>query len=253
MNNQSIKIKKSIKYLGIWFDFRLSWDEHIKYIAKRTSLIFHAFSQIAKKTWGLNTDAISIIYDHIYIPIVTYACCSWGAAVNKVHLHRKLISSQRKALLLITKAYRTAPNSSLQVIARKPPITEVIKLECNLWNLRLGTDIITSTHHFQANKYEHPSPSNDSIPPYITNYIGTTSFPHPNLEIYTDGSGLNDGVGCAFVTYQSETEIYSQMNRLDCVCSVLQAELMAINLAISWTEENYNHNNIHIISDSAST
>ncbi|XP_067133245.1 uncharacterized protein [Centruroides vittatus] len=146
----------------------------------------------------------------------------------------------------------TAPNSSLQVISRKPPISDIIEIECDIWNLKLGTDINLPAHHLQACNYEHSSPFSQSIPPYINDFIGTTPPHHPDLEIFTDGSGLNDRIGCAFVTFQNSIEIYNQINRLDCTCSVFQAELQAINLAINWTDQHYNHKTVHIIGDSSS-
>ncbi|XP_023238756.1 uncharacterized protein LOC111637486 [Centruroides sculpturatus] len=252
MNNQSIKVEKCIKYLGVWLDFRLSWDIHIKYIAKRTSLIFHAFSQIARKGWGLNSEGLSVIYDHIYVPIITYGCLCWGDAAQKVHLHRKLISSQRKALLLITRAYRTAPNSSLQVISRKPFITEIIRMERSIWSLKNGNDISTPSCNIQACNYEYLSPYTQAIPPHINNLIGNSPPLNPDLVIYTDGSGHNNSIGCAFVAYCNNMEIYSQQNRLHNTCTAFQSEILAINMAINWIEQRYTENSIHIITDSSS-
>ncbi|XP_067145315.1 uncharacterized protein [Centruroides vittatus] len=252
MNNCSIKIEKCIKYLGVWLDFRLSWDEHIKYLTNRTSLIFQAFSELARKRWGLSSQAISIIYDQIYIPIITYGCSSWGNAATKVHLRRKLLSSQRKALLLITRAYRTAPTRSLQVISRKPPITEIIEMEYNLSHLKLGTDICTHSFSFSSSNYEHLSPIASSLPPNINNIFSIVPSGYSDLEVYTDGSGIDNSTGCAFVAYANNVEIYSQKGKLDKNCTVFQAELLAIYMAIHWIEQSYSYINVHIISDSFS-
>ncbi|XP_067139564.1 uncharacterized protein [Centruroides vittatus] len=252
MNNMPIKIEKSIKYLGVWIDFRLGWEDHVKYIAKRTTLIFHAFSQIARKNWGLTSDAINIIYDQIYIPIITYGCCSWGNAIHKVHLHRKLISSQRKALILITRAYRTTPTCSLQVLARKPPITEIIQLEYNLHQLKIGTNICTSTGEIRSENYENHSPTAESLPPYINNLFRIDPPTQPDFEIYTDGSGIDESIGCAFVVYEHNMEIHNVKGKLHKASTVFQAELLAIYMATYWIELYQEYKNVHIISDSYS-
>ena len=41
-------------------------------------------------------------------------------------------------------------------------------------------------------------------------------------------------IGCAFVVFEDEQEIYSEQIRLQSFCSVFQAELLAILKAVEW-------------------
>ncbi|XP_067132872.1 uncharacterized protein [Centruroides vittatus] len=249
MNGKTIKIERAIKYLGVIMDHRLSWDQHIEFITKRTGLITQAFMQVARNSWGLSSEAMSTIHDHIYVPMITYACGSWGWAVQKVHPKRKLISSQRKVLLLITKAYRTAPTHSLQILARKPPIDLTISMNVKLHHARWGLDIQTNDSCIHSSAIERPY-RYCNIPCPGTYTKIKSSSPHlAKIELYTDGSKMNDSIGCSFVVYEDSREIHHDCFRLDRNCSVFQAELVALRTAISWSIANYANTSIHIYTD----
>ncbi|XP_023217402.1 uncharacterized protein LOC111619815 [Centruroides sculpturatus] len=166
----------------------------------------------------------------------------------KVHLKRKLISSQRIALLLISKAYRTTPNVSLQVITRKPPIVDIINLYYNFWSLKWGHDISTFSCNISANQLERNNPV-DTIPPYVHNYLNINPPQYSDVQIFTDGSKLDSKVGCAFVAYKDDHEIHSEQYRLSDHCTAFQAELTAIGKATNWVSAHYKHATIVILTD----
>ncbi|XP_023216632.1 uncharacterized protein LOC111619173 [Centruroides sculpturatus] len=226
---------------------------HIKYITDRTGFVLQSFTQVARKDWDLSSGALSIIYDGLYIPIITYACGTWGWAINKTHIKRKLISSQRKALLLITKAFRTASNSSIQVLAKKPPIDLSILQRRKLLRLKWGEPVQTRTRLITTNDVEWYVPFCDTPSP--DNFIiGLSTFiQKTQLHIFTDGSKINDSIGCSFVVYNSNNhELYNQIFRLDNYCTVFQAELIAIKMCIHWVHANYINTTTHIYTDSLS-
>ncbi|XP_023238091.1 uncharacterized protein LOC111636936 [Centruroides sculpturatus] len=74
-----------------------------------------------------------------------------------------------------------------------------------------------------------------------------------NLNIFTDGSKNDEEVGCAFVAFQRNTEIYTFSDRLGSTCSAFQAELWAILSAIKWCNHNFNSTDINIFTDSCSS
>jgi hypothetical protein len=58
LNNKILKQVNSIKYLGIIFDSKMTFREHINYVEeKRTKLIF-SLSKSAKIMWGLKHEAL---------------------------------------------------------------------------------------------------------------------------------------------------------------------------------------------------
>lgn len=70
---------------------------------------------------GLDGATNKAVYKGGLERILTYACCAWWReATNK--MRRKMQSKQRRALLQITKCYRTTSTVALQVLAGTLPI-----------------------------------------------------------------------------------------------------------------------------------
>ncbi|XP_067122868.1 uncharacterized protein [Centruroides vittatus] len=253
MNAQTVRVKKTIKYLGVVLDFWLLWNSHAAYVNDRTGKIFNAFAGIARRCWGLSTDAMEAIYNQIFVPITTYACGSWGEAVHKVHIKHKLWATQRRALIQLTKAYSTTPNASLHILARKAPIDKVVTLHLKTWHIKWGRDIVTNIIIISSNDLERKVKYSDTRHPatrYKTHF-GTNDL--ADVYIYTDGSKSDTSVGSGFVAYNSNgSEIAVGQYRLDANCTVFQAELFAISMATSWADNNHTHDKISITTDSAS-
>ena len=67
-----------IKYLGIIFDSKLLFREHINYMEEKCVKLIFAPSRLAKVTWGLGHEALKTIYTGGILPLMLY-----GAPVCK--------------------------------------------------------------------------------------------------------------------------------------------------------------------------
>ncbi|XP_023241290.1 uncharacterized protein LOC111639625 [Centruroides sculpturatus] len=253
MDGKHIAVVRELKYLGIILDHTLSWNSHIEYITKHTGYIMHAFAKVARSTWGLGGNAKGAIYDSIFVPIITYGCGTWSVAAEKVHQKRKLISAQRRALLLITKAYRTTANVSLQLLARKPPIDKYINYLQKLCKIKRGDSPASHSEHFIEESWEENIPFQHTLSPYTNNRYIETSPASCAITIFTDGSKYENNVGASFVVYCKKIEIYCKSFQLGPLCSIFQAELYAILQAVVWCEWIINNTQIIIITDSLSS
>jgi ribonuclease HI len=56
------------------------------------------------------------------------------------------------------------------------------------------------------------------------------------MIIYTDGSKTENHVGTSMVAVQDSKEIHINTNRLNTTCTVFQAELYGISIAIDWIQ-----------------
>ncbi|XP_023242004.1 uncharacterized protein LOC111640238 [Centruroides sculpturatus] len=251
MGGKSITIKKTLTYLGIILDYRLSWEPHIDHITKRTGLIFQAFTKVARGTWGLSFDALETIYNQLFIPIITYACGCWGWASNKTHPKCKLTSAQRKALIPLTKAYKTT--SYLQVLARKPPIELHIQFYSQLSCLKWGNNIHLTRDTILTSEFESEPPFSLSPSPSIPHINIIYNTDYNGILIFTDGSKNGSNVGCSFVVLLNNNEIHHSTFRLGVYTTIFQAELFAILMALTWANTQYQSSYITIISDSASS
>jgi hypothetical protein len=53
LNNRRLEVVKEMKYLGIYFDSRLTFDKHISYIAENSTKLIYMLGKSAKLQWSL--------------------------------------------------------------------------------------------------------------------------------------------------------------------------------------------------------
>ena len=58
INNRGVEMVKEMKYLGIHFDNRLTFNRHIKHLAENSSKLIHMLGRSAKLQWGLGNKAL---------------------------------------------------------------------------------------------------------------------------------------------------------------------------------------------------
>jgi len=56
------------------------------------------------------------------------------------------------------------------------------------------------------------------------------------VSIYTDGSKTENHVGASIVAVKNSTEIHTETQRLSITCTVFQAELCGIIMAVDWIQ-----------------
>lgn len=130
-NNNPIKFVNTLKYLGIMIDRGYRMGSHTKFLAEKIKSVTHKFARIANKNWGVGYQSYMTIYKGALVPIITYAAPAWEDKVNAIQA-RNLTTAHRSALIMITKCYRTASTSAMEVLAGIPPI----KFQFYLENLR---------------------------------------------------------------------------------------------------------------------
>jgi hypothetical protein len=66
-----------MKYLGIIFDNKLTFREHINYMAEKCTKLIFALSKSAKLNSGLNHAAVKTIYTGGILPLLLYGAPVW--------------------------------------------------------------------------------------------------------------------------------------------------------------------------------
>lgn len=152
IGNTTIKMKPTVRYLGVHFGTRLNVTPHVNYITTKARSTFGKLVNLAKAHWGLDTKIITTIYKGLVLPILCYAAAGWASNLT-VHHKRKLRSAQRLALLAITRAYRTTSSDALAMLAAQTPINIVLKERIAQYQLRKNLDIeIGNLNHRAANE-----------------------------------------------------------------------------------------------------
>ncbi|XP_067132599.1 uncharacterized protein [Centruroides vittatus] len=248
-----------MRYLGIIFDRALSWKEHINKIHQRMLEKSNTLMQISRNVWGLNYRSGRLIYRAAIEPAILYRVQVWGESANKVETKRKLRSIQRKFMINICKAYRTAPTDALLVLANILPIDLRIKQLVWEWSLikedvnslnskeiedkikkgKLPSDIGELIQKIKENQLEKATKNMDTIrhPAEEISYKADIEQTHNNQEeqwkIFTDGSKNAEGSGAGVVIYDPKNfKTYQASLKMAKHCTITQAELWAVFKAL---------------------
>ena len=116
VNNKTLKQVNSIKYLGIIFDNKMTFRDHINYIEDKCTKLIFSLSKSAKITWGLKIEALKTIYTGGILPLLLYGAPVWKIVLNKLCYKAKLTRIQRLLHIRTAKAYRMVSNDALCVI-----------------------------------------------------------------------------------------------------------------------------------------
>jgi len=106
VNNKIIEQVNSIKYLGIIFDNKMTFREHVNFIEEKCKKLIFTLAKSAKLMWGLKHEALKTIYMGGILPV-------WNSLLNKKCYRSKIIRIQRLINIKIAKAYHTVSNGAL--------------------------------------------------------------------------------------------------------------------------------------------
>ena len=104
LGNSIINKVKCTKFLGIFIDENLKWNEHTHKVTQKLTRSYYA---INKAKHSLNKRHLSTVYYSMVYPYLTYGITIWGNA-PKIHL-TKLITIQKKIIRMVSvqRTYRT--------------------------------------------------------------------------------------------------------------------------------------------------
>ena len=141
LHDKLIDIHSSAKFLGVIFDSRLNWHEHINYITTRCKKKLNLLKCICGLSWGTDCTTLLRIYKALIKPVLEFGCEAFNSASNSCK--HKLDSIQYQALRICTGAlYGTALNA-LQVECGEPPLQLRRNFLCQLYVNKLN---IHSSH-----------------------------------------------------------------------------------------------------------
>ena len=237
MNNKIIDQVNSIKYLGVMFDNRLQFNEHIENVTEKCTKLIHSLSRSAKINWGLRPDVMRIIYKGAILPLLSYGAPAWIEATQRTYNKMKLRRVQRLVNIKIAKAFRTTSHEALCVITGLTPITISLSELVQYYNITRGIHRspiingeeieIDNEKHYK--EWRHPAefPAIEDVDP-AKDYT---------VQIYTDGSKSTDGVGAGIAVLINGNISQQLLYKLDDKCSNNQAEQLAILKALETLED----------------
>ncbi len=108
MYGQTIEQVKVFKFLGVWFDAKLTWNEHIEKIDTKCKKILNVMRCLRGSEWGASTAAMKSMYIALIRSELDYGSIVYDSAA--------------KALRLCCGAFKTTPVSALQVEVGEMPL-----------------------------------------------------------------------------------------------------------------------------------
>jgi hypothetical protein len=192
---------QKLKYLDIIFDYKLTFRDHINYIAEKCTKLIFALAKSAKINWGLGHKALKTIYVGGISPLLLYGAPVWITAMEKEKYKNKITRVQKLINIKMPKTYRTVSSEALCVVTGMVPIHLKIKEAAELY-IRTRRHI-RDTEQFDNNKkarfWQHPAET----------VIRTSEGNEEDspLQIYTDGSKTETGVGSGIAIYRSGQNI----------------------------------------------
>ena len=130
MQEQQIREKQSIKYLGIFIDSHLNWKSHILELSKKIS---RGIGILAKLRHFVSIQILLQMYNAIIYSFLTYAVLLWGNTY--ITNLSPLITLQKKAIRIITFSDYRAHTSPLFKMLNLLKLLDIVKLHTGIFML----------------------------------------------------------------------------------------------------------------------
>ena len=120
LNGQPIPIVDKTKFLGIYFDKKLNFKDHIQYLRDKCLKSLNIIKVVSRLDWGADRKVLLRLYRALIRSRLDYGAPVYGSA--RPSYLKKLEPVQNQGLRLCLGAYRTSPSSSLHIEAHEMPI-----------------------------------------------------------------------------------------------------------------------------------
>ena len=115
----TIPVVEEYKFLGLYFDKKLNFIPHIRYLKNRCLKAMNLLKVVAHKDWGADCATLLKLYRSLVRSKLDYGCIVYGSARDSYL--QSLDRVQNAALRICLGAFRTSPIPSLHVEAGELP------------------------------------------------------------------------------------------------------------------------------------
>ena len=243
LNGVEINNVDSITYLGVLFDRKLSFNQHLSAKIDKCTKLLYSVRKMVGSDWGLSPKVCRWIYDTFIVPSILYGCHLWATKSITRSIQAKLKKLQRLCCLFISGSCRTTPTATMEAVLGLLPLDLKAKARAaeTVWRLSgtLDHDPVSSGHLEIATNSLHslgiptlPSLKNVKVG---TNLFGTVEI-HSHtvskdgfdLICYTDGSKKEGKAGNGWSITNHGYAVKSGHQYLGKNASVYQSEEVAM-------------------------
>ena len=159
LNNTSVDIVDSTKFLGLYIDNKLAWKKHITHLCK---LLSRNVGIINKLKTSFPTNVLLNIYSTLILPYMNYGILAWGnSARNQLD---KLLLTQKRVMRIICNKNRLAHSNQLFYSNQVLKIHDLfhLRLGCLMYQLNQGELPLALSSLFSKNERLHNYPTRQS-------------------------------------------------------------------------------------------
>ena len=114
LNNIDIKQVSKFTYLGVTFDCKLSWKDHVDEIVTKAQRRLTVIKRLAGSKWGCARSTLNTTYKMFIKPVLKY--CYNSLITSPDHNIKKIDKVQNQAMRLITGAVKTTPIDAMLLL-----------------------------------------------------------------------------------------------------------------------------------------
>lgn len=121
-----ISSKRSIRYLGVQLDTRLSFNAHVDYACNRAADVTQSLSRLMPNIGGPRQVRRRLLAS-VANSIMLYGAPIWGTALSRRVRGNKMAAVQRRAALRVSSCYRTVSLDAALVVAGMVPLDLIVQ------------------------------------------------------------------------------------------------------------------------------
>ena len=202
--NHTVKSSATVRFLGIIFDYKLSFIPHINMLKQKCSTRMNILKFLCGVKWGSNPSTLIILYKSFVRSVIDYGCFAYFPK-NKVYI--EMLNKIQLANLRIAMGYRiSTPSNIILTESKIQSIRERTKFLCKCYLAKIISNsslvifnTIRKTHTFltknRSNKtlrllnscileiYSMQIQSQANYNIYIFNYNTITTSIHINSDL----------------------------------------------------------------------
>ncbi|VDB84849.1 unnamed protein product, partial [Peniophora sp. CBMAI 1063] len=136
---RSVSPQPVMRWLGIWFDYKLTWKSHVEKMATRARSTIAGLRILANTVRGLRLANARLLYKTVVIPVLTFGAPVWYRGVRQKTLIKILEIAQNEGLRWMLGAFRTTPSAEMHHLGAILPIHILLKQLSHNAAIRLRT------------------------------------------------------------------------------------------------------------------
>ncbi|GFO37779.1 RNA-directed DNA polymerase from mobile element jockey [Plakobranchus ocellatus] len=138
LDGQLISVKGEAKFLGVVFDSKLSFNNHVQYLKRKCLKALNLLRVVGHTDWGVDRATLLKLYRTQVQSKLDYGSVIYGSA--KKHVLRALDPTQNQGLRITLGAFRTSPIKSLYAEAGETSFEDRhTKLASNCFKIKIIT------------------------------------------------------------------------------------------------------------------